>query len=181
MIETSCPLDFERYCLFWFGELDTGEVEGLELHLLSCDGCARRAETWGAQMVAMEKAFGELPRAYLNRDEIEAMGAGAVLVPMPRWPEHHFDLVPGAVHVFAVPVDESTRRDLERIDVEYLKEGYIEPIFEVGNVPVPPVGEPIHLACHSHVLASHGDSTMRVLGTKRGKRFTVYETLVKFA
>jgi hypothetical protein len=177
----SCPLDFESYCSYWFGDLDAGETEALEAHLFSCSQCASRAESWGVQMTAIEKGLSKLPRAHMSRQQLEAMGSQAVVIPMPHAPDHFFDLVPGAVHVFAVPVDDKVRADLERIDVEYLKEGYSEPIFEVGDVPVPLAGEPIHLACHSHVLASHGDTTMRVVGSKRGKRFTVYETLVRFA
>jgi hypothetical protein len=83
-----------------------------------------------------------------------------------------------SIHVFRVSLDPKLVSELERLDVEYLKEGMPEPIFYVSSVPLQSPSNQYHFACHAHVLSAHGDATMRLIGTRDGKQFTVLESMV---
>jgi hypothetical protein len=173
------PLSYERFVDYWFGDLTPAEQDALERHLLDCKLCGARAETWALDTAALAGGARLLPRGFVSPEELAALGHRAVLVDLPPGPEFTLRLKAGAIFVFRVAVDPTLARELERLDVEYLKEGYPEPIFQVDSLPIPASGG-VYLACHGDIMNAHGDSTMRLIGTRGGRRFTVFETLVHF-
>jgi hypothetical protein len=173
------PIPYERFVDSWFGDLAADEVDALEEHLVDCDRCTRSAEAWGLELLALAEGRGPLPRAFLTPAQVAAMGERAVVTDVGADPEPSIPIVPGKVHVFRVTLDLELLGRLERLDVEYRSDGE-EPDFFVSDVlPSTEDGVP-HLACHSHVLAAHGDTTVRLVGTERGRRVTVMERHLRF-
>jgi hypothetical protein len=183
MTEANHPMDREHFELYWFGDLDADAAAELEAHLFTCTACATQAERYATELTAIQRATDPLPKAHLTADEVARM-AGSVVVQLPTEsrPEgrHELHLQSGAVHVFQVQLAEEVRSTLERLDVEYTVAGVADPVFHVSDVPVPKAGDSVFLACHGHVLQSHGDAVMRVIGTRAGQRVTVYESEMHF-
>lgn len=174
------PLSYERFVDYWLGDLAAAEQDAFERHLLTCKTCGAQAETWAVDTAALAEGARLLPRGFLTPEELEELGDGAVVVEVRNAPELRLRIQMGAIHVFRISLDQKLSSELERLDVEYLKEGYADPIFHADRVPLSDSGK-VHLACHSHVLNAHGDSTMRLIGTRNGERFTVFEMLVRFS
>jgi hypothetical protein len=179
MSQDACltPLTFERFVDYWFDELVTTEHEAIEEHLFACSSCARRAETWAVELHAVVEAGSELPRAFLTPEQLAEYGEKASVVDVTS-DELSIDTSTHPIHVFRVSLDAKLVSELERLDVEYLKEGVPEPIFYVSSVPLESASNQYHFACHAHVLSAHGDATMRLIGTREGKQFTVLESTV---
>lgn len=179
---TACtsPLSFERFVDYWFGDLAAAEQELLEEHLIDCASCARRAEAFGADMLALAEGARQLPRSFLTEEQLAELRGKGDIVDVSAGADTRVRLIKGGVYVFRVSLDRKLLGELERLDVEYLKEGYGEPIFHVSDVPRESTSGQLHFACHGHVLDAHGDATMRLVGTRGGERFTVLESLVRF-
>lgn len=173
-------LSYERFVDYWFGDLSPTEIHELEAHLVVCDACGRRAERWSLDMVEITETAREMPRSFVTSEQLAELGERAAVVDVPNAPEMQVKLGEKPVYVFRVALDPELFHTLERLDVEYLVEGHDEPVFYVSDVPLGPEPQPLHFACHSHVLSSHGDSTMRIVGTRAGERFTVREVLAHF-
>lgn len=179
MTEANHPMDREHFELYWFGDLDANAAAELEAHLFGCAACATRAERFATELTAIQRATDPLPKAHLTADEVARM-TGSVVLPLPPEGRHELHLQSGAVHVFQVQLAEEVRATLDRLDVEYTVAGVPDPVFHVSDVPVPKAGDSVFLACHGHVLQSHGDAVMRVIGTRAGERVTVYESEMHF-
>lgn len=174
------PLGYERFLAYWSGELGEQEQERLEAHLLECDTCGKRAERFGVDTLALQRcAAAEMPRSVLTRAELQALGGRAAVVDVPNQPRLDVRLRDKAIHVFRVSLDPALLRQLERLDVEYVQEATPEPIFFVSRVPLDETGE-VLLACHSHVLRAHGDSSIRFVGSRQGATSVVRQTAIHF-
>ncbi|HVJ16936.1 MAG TPA: zf-HC2 domain-containing protein [Polyangiaceae bacterium] len=169
------PLSFERFVDYWFGDLPSAEQESLEEHLFVCPSCGKNAEVWADDLQTLGDTASELPRPFLTTEQLAALGNKATVVDVTT-DEITVHLRPHTIHVFRVSLDEAQLSGLERLDVEYLKEGVPEPIFHVSGVPLEAESGQFHFACHSHVLNAHGDAKMRLLGTRQGQQFTVLES-----
>jgi hypothetical protein len=174
------PLSFEHFVDYWFGDLPNGEQEDLEEHLIACSRCGNNAESWAVDLEALGAGARLVPRAFLTPEQLAAYGSRANVVDVTSQ-ELTLQLGTHPIHVFRVSLDEQLLSGLERLDVEYVKEGYPEPIFYVSSVPLQNESGKFHFACHAHVLGGHGDATMRLLGTRQGQRFTLLESLVRMA
>jgi hypothetical protein len=172
------PLSYERFVDYWSGDLAPAQQDALEEHLIDCAVCGRLAETWGVELSALREAMSEMPPGYLTAEQVASLGHRAEVVVVPPSGGLTVKLRPHTVHVFRVSLDLAALADVERLDVEYLKDGYPEPIFHVSSLPR--TESEVHLACHSHVLSAHGDTTVRVLGTRQGQQVTVFESDVHF-
>jgi hypothetical protein len=179
MHSCTTPLDYERFLAYWFGELEPAEEEGVELQLLTCPHCGKLGETWALQTQGLGETASRLPRGFLDADEVRALGARAVLVDVSSG-SMDVALNRDAVHVFRLALDSELVAGCERIDVEYRKAGYPEPVFHVSDLPPSKPGTPVHLACSGHILATHGDVTMRIVGTRAGGPVTLLESAVHF-
>ena len=171
------PLTFERFADYWFGDLAALEQEELEQHLFACASCAACAEGWAVELCGVARGARELPRSFLSPEQIAELGDRAAVVDVTS-AELDLDTTTHTIHVFRVSLDPKLVSGLERLDVEYLKEGVPEPIFYVSNVPLESPTSQYHFACHAHVLNGHGDSKMRLIGTRGGAQFTVFESTV---
>jgi hypothetical protein len=172
-------LSYERFVDYWFGDLPSAEEDLLESHLVECPHCARLADIWSADTLALAAGARLLPRSFVTMEQLAAMGDAVKVIDVEDHPIS-LRLDKDAIHVFRVTLEPEVIWGLDRLDVEYLKEGYDEPIFHVSKVPLDSDSDPLHFACHGHVLDAHGDATMRLIGTRGGERFTVLESLVHF-
>jgi len=170
------PVSFERFVDYWFGDLDAGEQAALEEHVLTCAICGKNAEAWAVDLKAMGDGASQLPRSFVTPEQLAALGNVTIVDVSSSEITVHLE---HSIHVFRVTLDQALLSELERLDVEYLKEGLPEPIFHVSSVPLPAESGQLHFACHSHILNAHGDSTMRLVGTRQGKQFTVFESHVR--
>lgn len=182
MTTTTCDqqLSFERFVDYFFGDLPAGEELRLEEHLFGCAVCAERAERWGNDLQAMRSRTQDLPRGAFTRDEVSALGDRAVVIDVPQAPRVDVRLANLALHVFHVHLEPESLRGVDRVDVEYVKPELSDPIFYVASVPFEQSTGDVFLACHEQVLRSHGDSTIRIVGTERGRARTLFETEVRF-
>lgn len=179
---TTCDqlLSFDRFVDYFFGDLPLEQEQGLERHLFECAACAERAEAWGNDAVALRARARELPSGALTRAELLALGDRAVVIDVPQLPQLDVHLGGMAIHVFHVHLEPEALRGLDRLDVEYLKASVPEPIFHVSSVPFEQRTGDVFLACHEDVLRSHGDATMRLVGTEQGQARTLFETEIRF-
>ena len=179
---TACGqlLSFEQFADYFFGDLPAEQEQSFEAHLFDCAGCAERAEAWGNDLQALRARAAELPSGALTRAELAALGDRAVVIEVPNASQLDVRLGDTALHVFHVNLGPEQLRGLERIDVEYLKAEVAEPIFHVSSVPFERRTGDVWLACHEGVLRSHGDATMRIVGTERGQVRTLFETEIHF-
>jgi hypothetical protein len=181
-VTTTCdqPLSFAHFVDYFFGDLPPQQEQSLEAHLFECAACAERAEVWGNDTLALRARATELPRSALTRAELVALGDRAVVIDVPKAPQFDVRLGDTAIHVFHVNLAPEVLRALDRLDVEYVKAEVPDPIFHVSSVPFEPQTGDVYLACHEQVLRSHGDTTMRLVGTQRGEARTLFETEIHF-
>lgn len=179
---TTCeqPLSFAQFVDYYFGDLPLQQEQSLEAHLFACAECAGRAEVWGNDLLAIRARASELPSSALTGAELAALGERAVVIAVPKAAQFDVRLGDIAIHVFHVNLEPEVLRALDRLDVEYLKAEVPDPIFHVASVPFEPRTGDVYLACHEQVLRSHGDATMRLVGTQQGKARTLFETEIHF-
>lgn len=178
----SAPLTYERFLEYWFGELVPSEEEATELALAGCSRCGELAQTWALDTQSLGETLALLPRAFLNPNELAALGTRAEIVDVPHGGECSIAVKRDVVHVFRVTLERELVSQFDRVDVEYSMPGVPEPTFHASDVARSNESGVVHLACHGHVLGKHGNlATLRLVGTRQGEARTLVESVIRLS
>jgi Putative zinc-finger len=144
----SAPIEWATLVEYWAGDLEAGEQETLEAHLMACGSCSAESERVAAITERLRHA---LPPVLSPEELANLRARGLRIRENPIAPgEVNRPRIGSDVDVFLHRLGGLELAHAERVSFEMREEGTDHVMISIDDAPFDRAGNELLLACHSH-------------------------------